>query len=165
MHTIRASNMLVGNTSDHAGGPVRILAAIADPADSVSCRIIADAARLANRVGGEIHVGSAYSVSSANAQSCRVDRYLPALRVKARDRRRCAIRQLLRRLNIEIAGIHVQEGEMHEVIDALALSIRASAVVGASTADRAAAHVITRLLAPSTRISPVRNPAPAEFAA
>jgi hypothetical protein len=165
MHTTRTSNMFVGNASGHAEEPIRILAAIVDPADPVSGRIVADGARLAQRVGGELHVGSAYSVSSPDAQSCRVERYLPALRVKARDRRRCAIRQLLRRSNVEVAGIHVQEGEMHQVIGALAASLQACAVVDAATLDAAGAHVLARLPTPSRRTSPVRKPAPAEFAA
>jgi hypothetical protein len=66
---------------------------------------------------------------------------LPALRVKARDRRRCAIRQLLRGLKIANAFIHVEEGDFRQVIDTLASSLQAVVVGGAQTPKGSAAPI------------------------
>src|SRR5512143_2711333 len=96
----RPSNIFVGNAFA-AGRPARVLAIIdsADPSNSDHDeRIVRQAAQLAERTGAELHVASTYSSYPADAHPYRVERYLPALRVKARDRRRCAIRQWLRRL-------------------------------------------------------------------
>jgi hypothetical protein len=123
---------------------VRILA-IVDPPDPSNLehneQILRQAARLAQRTGAEFHIASAYSAYPENARSCRVDRYLPALRVKARDRCRCAIRQLLRRLKITQAVIHVVEGEPAQVVDALASSLNAVVVDGAAALGAGSASI------------------------
>jgi nucleotide-binding universal stress UspA family protein len=128
-------NLYVGNIPA-AGAPVRVLVAIDVPEDSNSDhneRNVRHAALLSKRAGGELHVVSVYSTSARGAPPCRVERYLPALRVKVRDRRRCAIRQLLRRLKIADAFIHVEEGDSRQVIGALASSLNAVVVDGART--------------------------------
>jgi nucleotide-binding universal stress UspA family protein len=147
MHSgsVDPSKVYVGNLS--AGGPpVRILVAIDSRDDSTSEeneRILRQAAKLAERAGGELHVASAYPACRGDAvRSYRVERYLPALRVKARDRRRSAIRQLLRRLKIANAFIHVEEGDSRQVIDALASSLQAIVVGGAQTRPKGSAAPI-----------------------
>lgn len=116
-------------SSDPTRQPARALAMI-DVLDEASAesneRIVARAAELAKRLSGELHVASAYTTVAAPH---RIERFLPALRVKARDRRRCAIRQLLRRLHIEDATIHVEEGVPQQVKDTLASRL-AAVVVG-----------------------------------
>ena len=126
---------------------VRILAVIDAPDASNSGhneQIVRQAALMAERAGGELHVASAYSALPSNADAYRVERYLPALRVKARDRQRSAIRQLLRRLKIDNALIHVEEGESPQVIDALAASLQAVVVDGTSIRVDASAVTIER---------------------
>ena len=84
----RPRNVYVGNLFP-ADRPVRILAAIDSPDASNSDhaeRIVRQAALMAERAGGELHVASAYSTCTRDASHAyRVERYLPALRVKARD--------------------------------------------------------------------------------
>ena len=118
-----------------AARPARVLAVLDLPDTSNSQRnepIVEQAALLAQRTGAELHVASAYSTYPADAHTVRVERYLPALRVKARDRRRSAIRQLLRRMKITHAFVHVVEGESPQAIDALASSLNAVVVGGAA---------------------------------
>ena len=144
--------------------PVRILAAL-DALDATSAdsneRIISDAAQLAKRVDGELHVVSAYP-TFAYARSHQVERYLPALRVKARDRRRCAIRQLLRGLHVEATAIHVEEGALSNAIDAVASRLNAVVVIGTSAA---ASRIAISSTAPAAAAT-LKHPAlPTEFAA
>jgi nucleotide-binding universal stress UspA family protein len=147
MHSgsVDTSKVYVGSISA-AGPPVRILVAIDSRGDSTSDeneRIVRQAAQLAERAGAELHVASVYPVCRGDAaRSYRVERYLPALRVKARDRRRCVIRQLLRRLKIANAFIHVEEGDFRQVIDALASSLQAVVVGGAQTRPKGSAAPI-----------------------
>jgi nucleotide-binding universal stress UspA family protein len=133
-------NVYVGSVSP-ADRPVRILVGIDSPDASDSDhtdQIVRQAALMAARAGGELHIASAYSTNPRGAsQSYRVERYLPALRVKARDRQRCAIRQLLRRLKIADAFVHVEEGEPQQVLDALASKLQPAVVVRASTRGNA----------------------------
>ncbi len=126
--------------------PVRILAAIDDVFEKSNSesneRTVIRAAQLAMRVNGELHVASNYPSLSDGPRTYRVDRYLPALRVKARDRRRCAIRQWLRALHIEAATIRVEEGALDRAIDALASTLNASAVIGPASITRFAPTAI-----------------------
>jgi hypothetical protein len=103
---------------------------------------------MAERAGGELHVASACSALPSKADAYRVERYLPALRVKARDRQRCAIRQLLRRLKINDAFIHVEEGASPQVIDALTASLQAVVVDGTPIRVDASTVTIDRVRLP-----------------
>ncbi len=136
--------VLVADETDRAklpepntGQPYRILAAIdfrETAGSEVNDEIVRRAAQLATLMGGELHVATTLSAFPCEADPCRVGRYLPALRVKARNRRRCAIRQMLRTLQLEAAGIHVGEGPRRDAINALAADLRASVTVAAGLA-------------------------------
>jgi hypothetical protein len=134
-----------------ADGPVRVLAVIDSPDPSNSEhneRVVRLAAQLAERTGAELHVASTYSPYPEDVRSYRVERYLPALRVKARDRRRCSIRQLLRRMKTTHAFIHVVERKSQQGIGALASSLNAVVVDGAATRAAGAAISVEGIRVP-----------------
>ena len=137
-----ASNEM--NSDPVPAQPHRILAAI-EALDvgslELNVQILARAAQLARRGNGELHVAFVCASLLDETRVHHVDRYVPALRVKARNRRRCAIRQLLRGLNIDTATIHVEEGPPHQAISDLASKLHASFIVDAA-AVRASAPAV-----------------------
>lgn len=138
------------------GPPYRILAAIdfrETASSQLNDEIVIRAAQLARLMGAELHVATAHSALPSDADPCRVGRYLPALRVKARNRRRCAIRQMLRTLHLEAAGIHVAEGPSRDAINALAADLRASVTVVAGLAGNGNPQILIRGATPRVRDS------------
>lgn len=137
--THRRSPLLPGPRRMHGDATVtttprtRVLVAVAGRDVALDEAVVAHAARLAADVDGDLHVAAAYATVDSDARRCQVARYLPALNVKARDRRRGAIGALLRRLRIEPTGIHVEPGRLDAVIDALSSKLHARVVVVAST--------------------------------
>ncbi len=139
---------------------VRILAALDAPGAEPNERILAQAAQLTKKLGGELHVVGTYA-AFGDARAYQVERYLPALRVKARDRRRCAIREILRRFHID-AAIHVEEGTLANAIDAVASRLNAAVVIGATAPSLPVAISAT---VPTVTTPAVRPALPTEFAA
>lgn len=115
----------------------RCVLAVIDVSDATrSAAIVNHAAKLAKQQGARLHVATAYpTIAAAAAQRCQVVRFLPALDAKSRDRRRCAVGELLRRLHVDADAIHVEAGTAEQIIEKIAANLHPSAIVGSFDHD------------------------------
>lgn len=127
--------MLNGSRRDgHAGA--RCVLAVIDVSDAARSEAIVErAAKLAKQQGARLHVATAYPKIDAAARPCQVVRFLPALDAKARDRRRCAVGDLLRRLRVNADVVHVEAGTVDQIAERLSANLHPSAVVGSAGPD------------------------------
>jgi hypothetical protein len=118
-------------TTDPRARVLAVVEVLDEANDLVNEEVVRHAAQLASDLDGELHVATSYPAVDAVPSRRLVVRYLPALNVKARDRRRCAIAALLRKLRVRADAIHVEAG-LPGAIDALAVKLHARITVVAS---------------------------------
>ncbi len=126
-----ASNRTISKRSKRDGVDAPCVLAVIDVLDTPRNEAIVErAAKLAKQIGAQLHVATTYPTIDSSVRRCQVVRFLPALHAKARERRRGALVELLRRLAIQADAIHVEAGTAEQIIEKLSANLHPRAVVG-----------------------------------